>query len=35
LVPAGAANASTAPIARLIKVNSATKITIGGLAGRP
>lgn len=35
LVPAGAAHASTAPIARLIKVNSPTKITIGGLAGRP
>jgi hypothetical protein len=31
LVPAGTAGASTAPIARLLKVNSATKITIGGL----
>lgn len=31
LVPAGSANASTAPVGRLIKVNSATKITIGGL----
>lgn len=31
LVPAGTANASTAPIARLLKQNSATKITIGGL----
>lgn len=31
LVPAGTANATTAPIARLIKVNSPTKITIGGL----
>lgn len=35
LVPAGAANASTAPVARLIKVVSASKIIIGGLAGRP
>lgn len=31
LVPAGTADASTAPIARLLKVNSASKITIGGL----
>lgn len=31
LVPAGAAGASAAPVARLIKINSATKITIGGL----
>lgn len=31
LVPAGSANASTAPVARLLKVNSATKITVGGL----
>lgn len=31
LVPAGATGASTAPIARLLKVNSATKITVGGL----
>lgn len=31
LVPAGSPNASTAPVARLIKVNSANKITIGGL----
>lgn len=31
LVPAGTANQTTAPIARLLKVNSATKITIGGL----
>lgn len=34
LCPAGAANASTAPVARLIKVNSPTKITIGGLTPR-
>lgn len=33
LVPAGAANASTRPVARLVKVNSATKITIAGLSG--
>lgn len=33
LVPAGAANASVNPVARLLKVNSATKITIGGLRG--
>ncbi|MFH8483079.1 hypothetical protein [Streptomyces sp. NPDC018055] len=31
LVPAGTANASSAPVARLLKVNSASKITIGGL----
>lgn len=31
LVPAGTAGASTAAVARLLKVNSATKITIGGL----
>ncbi len=31
LVPAGGANAGTVPIARLLKVNSSTKITIGGL----
>lgn len=31
LVPAGAAGASGQPVARLIKVNSATKLTIGGL----
>ena len=35
LVPVGAPNASAAPVARLIKVNSANKITIGGLSGRP
>lgn len=35
LVPAGTANASTNPVARLIKVVSANKIIIGGLAGRP
>lgn len=35
LVPAGTANASTAPVARLIKVVSPTKIIVGGLAGRP
>lgn len=33
LVPAGGTNASSRPIARLIKTNSATKITIGGLVG--
>lgn len=33
LVPAGTAGASTAPVARLLKVNSATKITVGGLRG--
>ncbi|MFE6000287.1 hypothetical protein ACFQ6C_26060 [Streptomyces sp. NPDC056454] len=31
LVPAGTSGASTAPVARLLKVNSASKITIGGL----
>lgn len=31
LVPAGTAGASTAPVARLLKVNSPSKITIGGL----
>lgn len=31
LVPAGTANATTQPVARLLKVNSATKITIGGV----
>lgn len=35
LVPPGATGASAAPIARLLKVNSATKITIGGLTPRP
>lgn len=34
LVPAGAAGASAEPVARLLKVNSAAKITIGGLAPR-
>ncbi len=33
LVPAGAANASTRPVARLLQVVSATKIIIGGLSG--
>jgi hypothetical protein len=33
LVPAGAANASARPVARLIKTVSAQKIIIGGLAG--
>jgi hypothetical protein len=33
LTPAGTTHASTSPIARLIKVNSATTITIGGLQG--
>lgn len=33
LCPAGTANATTRPVARLIKVNSSTKITIGGLVG--
>ncbi len=33
LVPAGATNASTRPVARLVKVNSASKITIAGLTG--
>jgi hypothetical protein len=31
LVPAGTANCTTRPIARLLKVNSDSKITIGGL----
>lgn len=31
LVPAGTAGATSAPVARLIKVNSPSKITIGGL----
>ncbi|MEU6362294.1 hypothetical protein [Streptomyces albidoflavus] len=31
LVPAGTSGASTAPVARLLKVNSPSKITIGGL----
>ncbi|MGW9067917.1 hypothetical protein ACWGQT_00495 [Streptomyces yangpuensis] len=31
LVPAGTANASAQPVARLLKVNSPSKITIGGL----
>jgi hypothetical protein len=34
LCPAGTAGASAKPVAKLIKVNSATKITIGGLTGR-
>ena len=34
LCPAGTAGASALPVAKLIKVNSATKITIGGLTGR-
>jgi hypothetical protein len=33
LVPAGAAGASTRPVGRLIKVDSATKIIVGGLVG--
>lgn len=33
LVPAGTAGATTKPVARLIKVDSATKIIIGGLVG--
>lgn len=33
LCPAGTANATTKPVARLVKVNSATKITIAGLSG--
>ncbi len=33
LVPAGASGASTRPVARLVKVNSTTKITIAGLTG--
>lgn len=31
LVPAGTSGASTLPVARLVKVNSPSKITIGGL----
>ena len=31
LVPSGGANAGAVPVARLLKVNSSTKITIGGL----
>jgi hypothetical protein len=34
LVPAGTVGASTAPVARLIKVVSATKIIVGGLTPR-
>lgn len=34
LCPAGAAGASALPVAKLIKINSATKITVGGLTGR-
>ena len=34
LCPAGTAGASALPVAKLIKVNSPTKITIGGLTGR-
>lgn len=33
LVPAGASNASTRPVARLVKVASASKIVIAGLRG--
>lgn len=33
LVPAGTSGASTKPVARLVKVNSATKITVAGLRG--
>jgi hypothetical protein len=33
LCPAGTANATARPVARLIAVNSATKITVGGLVG--
>lgn len=33
LCPAGTANATTRPVARLLKVNSSTMITIGGLVG--
>lgn len=33
LVPAGTSGASSKPVARLVKVNSAKKITIAGLAG--
>ncbi len=31
LVPAGTSGASAQPVARLLKVNSATKLTVGGL----
>lgn len=31
LVPSGGSNAGSVPVARLLKVNSSTKITIGGL----
>jgi len=34
LCPAGATNAATVPIARLIAISSATKIVIAGLTGR-
>lgn len=34
LCPAGTGGAATVPIARLIAVNSASSITIGGLSGR-
>jgi hypothetical protein len=33
LVPSGATNASTRPVARLLKVVSSTKIIVGGLQG--
>ena len=33
LVPSGTSGASSRPVARLLKVNSPTKITIGGLVG--
>lgn len=33
LVPAGSPNASTRPVARLLKVNSDATITVGGLQG--
>lgn len=33
LVPAGTAASTTRPVARLLKVNSTSKITIGGLSG--
>jgi hypothetical protein len=35
LVPAGTGSSTAKPVARLMKVNSATKITIGGLTPRP
>ena len=34
LCPAATVGASTVPVCKLIKVNSATKITVGGLQGR-